>query len=137
MQSVQNPSVEIRYHVDSKPFNKFRLVADLLDEMNHFDYVLIKDNDMRLSGFAWYSFMEKKGDSVITGALYQGLEESLARNLGKPKRQYYEFHEGQMWKYLSVEEYTSLVLDPHFLSQVSDWGIDKMWCGAAKSFRPN
>ena len=161
--SLKNPNVEIRSHVDSKPFNKFGLVADLIDEMDQFDYVLIKDNGMRFSGFPWNTFMEKKGDSVISGALHQNLEESLARNLGKPKRQYYEFHEGQMWKYFSVPEYTSLspiptlfiehgfallesefsgwffnqVLDTHFLSQRSDWGIDKMWCGAAKTFRPN
>jgi hypothetical protein len=131
--------------------------------MHQFDYVLIKDNDMRLSGFPWNTFMEKKGDSVVSGALHQGLEESLARNLGQRKRQYYEFHEGQMWKYSAVTEYTSLtpiptlfieqgfalleaefagwyfnqVLDTHFISQRSDWGVDKMWCEAARMFHPN
>jgi len=160
---IKNPSVEIRTRVDSKPFNKYGLVAEFIDEMNEFDYVLIKDNDMRLSGFPWNTFMQKKGDSVVSGALHQGLEESLARNLGKRKRQYYEFHEGQMWKYEAVAEYTSLtpiptlfiehgfalveaefagwffnqVLDTKFISQRSDWGIDKMWCSAAKEFYPN
>ena len=84
---------------------------------------------------------------MVPGALHQGFEESLARNLGKRKRRYYEFHEGQLWKYEAIAELTSLtpiptlfiehgfallegkfvgcfffnqVLDKQFISQISD-----------------
>ena len=43
---------------------------------------------------------------------HQGFEESLARNLGKQKCRYYEFHEGQLWKYEAVAELTSLTPIP-------------------------
>jgi len=157
--SFENLSVEIRSHGGSK----FGFVADLIGEIEQFDYVLLKDNDIRLSGFPWNTFMERKGNSVVSGVLRQSVEEALARNLGKPKHESYEFNEGQMWKYFGVPEYTSLspiptmfiehgfalleakfaewfftqMVDTQFLSQRSDGGVDRMWCGAAKTFSPN
>ena len=157
-------NVDFTVSIGKEHFNKFGLVADVANdgELLKYDYVLLKDNDMRISGFPWNSFMDNIGDSIISGPLHQTLEESLARNNGEPKRQWYRFHEANTWKELRIPEfetttaiptdfveqsatllrgdfahwYFNYILTTEYLAQPSDWAIDFMWCQAAYEFSP-
>jgi GR25 family glycosyltransferase involved in LPS biosynthesis len=156
--------VDLRVQVSEKRFNKFRLVKSMLDELSKYDYVLLKDSDIRVTGFPWNSFMQKKGDAVVSGPLCESTEESLFRLRNKPKRQFYQFHNGHWWKndknfvpmYTKaapmkvpfIEQFMVLLqadfaqwffsrtLLPKFLDSETDFGPDLMWCGAANEFRP-
>ncbi len=141
-------------------FNKFLLIAEAQEYLSKYDYILMKDNDMRISGFPWNTFMNRKANAIVSGPLHQSTEESLSRNWGKSKRQPYQFHESEMWKKIRVPEYLEIhplptifveqafvlmkgdfaawffhqVLVPDFLEQPFDWGIDHMWCPAANEY---
>jgi GR25 family glycosyltransferase involved in LPS biosynthesis len=154
--------MDIRIIVNREPFNKFSYFDDvMLQEFKLHDYVLIKDADIRLAGFPWNTFMDKKGNALVSGPLSQSSEESLLRNLGKPRHQYFQFRTGHNWKRTDIPDFLEVIPMPtmfieqqiallcgdfaqwffeqaltlSFMSQYNDWGLDKMWCGAAQAFR--
>jgi hypothetical protein len=159
------PFVEIHVRA-SKRFNKYLFLSSLLSNgtISGYDYILLKDSDIRLAGFAWNTFMDRKGDAVVAGALRENVVESLAHNAGKRPRQCYQIHEAPFWKEglgptfwkgvipLDVpiieqffalfqadfgQWYFSQILTNDFVSQQSDWGPDLMWCGAARQYKPD
>lgn len=143
--------------------NKFEIVMEVVPIMNRFDYVLLKDADQTLAGFPWNTFMERKGQAIVSGPLRENMEESLIRyKFHKPRRQWFQLHDGSEWKkpnsFVSafvnvrpieiafIEQYFTLingsfatsffseVLKPTYLKQKSSWGIDMMWCAAAYDY---
>ena len=150
--------VDIRISFNQEKSNKYGLVADVANDGTflQYDFVLLKDSEIRLAGFPWNKFMNKKGDSVISGTLHGSKGESLARHSG------HEFHEARNWKELGIPEFHDVAplptdfveqafslfrtdfahwffnkaLPVEFLSQLSDWGPDFMWCQAAHEFFP-
>uniref|UniRef100_A0A7S2SZB7 Uncharacterized protein n=1 Tax=Chloropicon primus TaxID=1764295 RepID=A0A7S2SZB7_9CHLO len=155
----------VRYTSSSARFNKYAFMKPLVRQMGEYDYVLMKDADMRIAGFPWNAFMEKKGGSVISGPLREAVGESLMNWMRRkaPGRQWYQLHEARYWKsaanatdFESVEPLASgfieqyfalldgdfaarffeLVLTDEFLDQTLDWGPDLMWCSAAAHMLP-
>ncbi len=152
--------VDFSVEINHSPFNKFEFVADTLELMGAYDFVLLKDSDIRLTGFPWNTFMKHAKESTISGALRQAVEESLLSHSNISKRQWYQLYDGQEWKVLGIPEFTSIspvptmfleeyfvlmnatfarwyfaqVLTPAYLSQPSDWGMDRMWCAAARAY---
>jgi hypothetical protein len=65
--------------------------------------VLLKDSDMRISGFPWRTFFAKKGTGVIAGPIRQSLEEGLLRNEQPDAdaikhEQWFQIHQAHRWK---------------------------------------
>jgi GR25 family glycosyltransferase involved in LPS biosynthesis len=158
--------VDLRVKVDSETFNKFAFLKTIVAEMATYDYVLFKDNDQRLAGFPWNSFLEEKGDALVSGPLREARSESLMRGRIDAKRGWYQFYDGKEWKgaessttalFVSVKPFPfpfiemffvlmqgdyakwffSQLLTDAFISQPSSWGPDSMWCGAANDFDSN
>jgi GR25 family glycosyltransferase involved in LPS biosynthesis len=97
-------NVQTRVFVGTKAFNKFQWIADLSKEIADHDYLLLKDNDIRLAGFSWNTFMERKGDAIISGIPRQSVDESLLTHMHTKNRQWFQYHDGQRWKELHVPE---------------------------------
>ena len=89
---------QFKITVGDKRFNKFGLLKDHLKTMSQYDLVLVKDNDQRLAGFPWYSFLKEKGNALVSGPLRQAPDESFAGTSIWDKNQYYKLHDAQAWK---------------------------------------
>jgi hypothetical protein len=46
----------LHVQINNKSFNKFVSVKEILNRLTHFDYVLLKVNDIPLAGFEWNTF---------------------------------------------------------------------------------
>jgi len=88
----------VRYTSSHAPFNKYAFMKPLVPQMQNYDYVLLKDVDQRIAGFPWNTFMEKKGDSVVSGPLRQVVGESLVKGHLYPPRQHFKLHDARYWK---------------------------------------
>ena len=51
-----------RTFLDDNDFNKFKFVHDVLDQTISYDYILMKDSDIDLSGFEPVVIREGKGN---------------------------------------------------------------------------
>ena len=155
---------DIRIHprVVKGNFNKFSFLKPFLGMLPDYDYFLIKDSDVRLSGFPWRTFLQRAQNAVISGALYETTGEALVRHSGMGKA---AFSNGKWWKDNDpnswesrmlatitpvslpwIEMYFALlradfakkffdqVLVDEVVGQPSDFGVDLMWCPAAGSF---
>lgn len=67
--------------IDEDRFNKFRFVTRIKASLGTYDYVLFKDNNIRLSGFAWNTFMDLKKDAIIAGPFIDTAKTSLHRKI--------------------------------------------------------
>jgi len=156
-------SVDLHVQINNKSFNKFVSVKEILNRLTHFDYVLLKVNDIPLAGFNWNTFFDKKSDSIVAGPFRESTEELLFRarfDCTKMKQVIY-FQHGAVFNYYNDESFkkTSVlstmfieqsfvllrsdftswffpqILTEKYLNHQSiDWGPDKMWCGAAYAF---
>eukprot|EP01083_Nonionella_stella_P192837 712600_1 len=100
--SVLPSNVHFNAKVSSKAFNKFSYLQNILDKMAEYDLVLLKDNDQRISGFPWRTFIEKKGNAVVAGPLRQTAGETVKWSISHSKgRQYFQLHEAQKWLHRS------------------------------------
>jgi len=95
-------SSNVHFHLrDSlEPFNKFSFVRDFVDRMVNYDFVLLKDNDMRISGFPWRTFTQQKQNAIVSGPLRQTADEALTYNVVNRQRradQKSYFHEAHNW----------------------------------------
>ncbi len=90
--------IEFNVTVGSARFNKFGLLAHHLSKMSQYDLVLLKDNDQRLAGFPWASFLKQKGNALVAGPLRQAPDESFVRISVWEKSQHYKLHDAQGWK---------------------------------------
>jgi GR25 family glycosyltransferase involved in LPS biosynthesis len=124
--------VDLRVKVDLMTFNKFTFLKNMLAEIATYDYVLFKDNDQRLAGFPWNSFLEERGDALVSGPLRESRSESLTRvriNV-KGKRHQYQFRDGKEWKgaesstealFVSVKPFPFPFIEMFFVLMQSDY----------------
>jgi len=49
-------TVDLHVQINNKSFNKFVSVKEIINRLTHFDYVLLKVNDIPLAGFEWNTF---------------------------------------------------------------------------------
>ena len=152
--------VRIFVRVINDNFNKFRFLPEFYEMLPKYDFLLLKDSDIRIAGFPWRTFMERRGDSVITGTLCEAREESLFKNEEAKLRQYNQLHNGRWWKanprtwaagmFVTATAFDVKLVEMFFAfmrtdfamwyfpkvltSQVqllpSDYGMDIMWCAA-------
>lgn len=71
--------VRIDVEVSKRRFNKFGLVQEKIKAASKFDYMLLKDNDIRLSGFEWNTFLNKGKNSVLSGPYIVDVEGLTSR----------------------------------------------------------
>lgn len=155
--------INVRFEVNPKRFNKFMFVPDVLDEVVASDeYVLLKDNDIRLAGFEWNTFMNVMGDSIIAAPFRETHEELLHRaRFGlRDRGRGVTFQHGATFNVYENDNYKTTrriptmflemsfeimrvdfaawffgqILTEEFIGQEVDWGPDIMWCGAAHAF---
>mmetsp|Transcript_19012 Transcript_19012/g.40108 ORF Transcript_19012/g.40108 Transcript_19012/m.40108 type:complete len:627 (-) Transcript_19012:17-1897(-) len=89
----------IRYQikVSSEPFNKYHFIRKHVDKMKEYDLLLLKDNDLRLSGFPWISFITQRGDAIVSGPLRQTVEDAYQYKYSAEREIWNQFHESHMW----------------------------------------
>ena len=96
-------NVNVATAVSTSPFNKFAFVGERIADgtVARHDLVLLKDNDQRLSGFPWRTFLTANGGgvgaAVISGPLRQSADEALSWRKLERKRQWFQFHEAGGW----------------------------------------
>lgn len=90
-------NIHFHTHILSGAFNKFSYLRALTDEMLDYDHVLFKDNDQRLTGFPWRTFVKRKEDAVVAGPLRQSVDEGLLHQHNAPNRQWFQFHAAEAW----------------------------------------
>jgi len=156
-------NVYLRLQISEEFFNKFEIVNATLGALhNRYDSLVFKDNDQRIAGMPWSTFVDKSKDAVIAGPVRQCGEESLARFQMKKPRQAYRTHDAREWKKdsamvsfqdIRIEDmpmlemyfvkmnmnfaywYFSQLIDQEFLATLAAWSTDTSWCGAAKEYR--
>ena len=161
--SLPLPS-NIHFHesINPRPSNKFIFIQNFTEQMMDFDLVLLKDVDMRIIGFPWRTFVERKKDTnaAIVGPLRQI---SLTRQRsGEFEPHWFGLHEALRWpdwgwsstlfdKVMPIEVpyleqyfvlmdakfanfFFNLALRPELVHHSSDWGIDLAWCAAAEDW---
>ena len=73
-------NLRIQVEVYSGRFNKFVFVHETIEDISNFDFLLMKDNDIRLCGFEWNTLLNQKYDRSIIRAPYRvDLEGTTAR----------------------------------------------------------
>ena len=76
---LSNGVVDLQVVVSKEGFNKFVFVREKLDVFSKYDYVLLKDNDIRLAGFEWNTFLNKPKRALLKGPFFVSFEGSTAR----------------------------------------------------------
>ena len=79
LSTLSNRHMQLQLEVSVTRFNKFELIRQKLDTISHFDYVLLKDNDIRLAGFEWNKFLDANKHSMISGPYRQNVEGTTSR----------------------------------------------------------
>ena len=67
-------SAMLEIKISNDLFNKFVFVYECLDVISKYDFLLLKDNDIRLAGFEWNTFLNRRGTSEISAPYVIGIE---------------------------------------------------------------
>ena len=96
--SVLPPYVHIHTKVESKAFNKFLFAREILSTLrSKFDLVLFKDNDQRINGFPWRTFVENSEKTVLSAPLRSTQRDHVLSSTKKKKSQDVQFHDANHW----------------------------------------
>ena len=160
---VTSAAWDVEVVINPEPYNKFFYLRQFVPIMDHYDYVLIKDSDIRMPPL----HIMLENDSVIKGPLRQQLNGEV------DVRQWFKFQDGHLWKSNHKNKFNSklyfenvmskevpkleqffVILDgtfaQWFFKQIltdtlllrdgkpvqSDWGPDILWCKAANKWNP-
>ena len=91
------PFVHVHTRVYSEAFNKFLFVGDIRSKLDNFDLMLFKDNDQRINGFPWRTFVEHTENSVISSPLRSTQRDHMLFMKKKEKSQDIQFHDANHW----------------------------------------
>ena len=75
--TFQVDNVQLQVKASTEPFNNFDFVHQNLHRLSSFDFVLLKDNDIRPAGFEWNTFMDKKSDALISAPYHVRIEDTF------------------------------------------------------------
>jgi len=89
--------VHLHTRVNSEAFNKFLFVGDMLSKLGNFDLMLFKDNDQRINGFPWRTFVEQTDNAVLSAPLRSTLRDYMLSSLEKEKSQDVQLHDANYW----------------------------------------
>ena len=154
--------VNSRVHHDTGWFSKWKYMYPLFKHMGTYDDVLYKDFDQSLVGLPWKTLIQKRGNAVISSVLREDRHEGMLRELVVDKmHEYWKMNDARWFRrhspfaWASVQPEQRDFLEMYFVlfdgnfatwffSKIfgrhvfrhphSDWGPDKMWCGAAKEW---
>ena len=155
--------VNSHVHHDTGWFSKWKYMYPLFKHMGNYDDVLYKDFDQSLVGLPWKTLIQKRGNAVISSVLREARHEGMIRELIAGKMHgYWKMNDARWFRthrtpfaWASVQPEERDFLEMYFVlfdgnfatwffskifdNQVfrhprSDWGPDKMWCGAAKEW---
>ena len=79
MAEIPSERLSLIVEVTEKSFNKFQFVCERIEEFGLFDYVLLKDNDIRLAGFEWNTFLNKSISSIVSAPFRIDIEHTTKR----------------------------------------------------------
>ena len=79
LSNLSNRNVEFQVDISMERFNKFEFISKKLNAISNFDFVLLKDNDIRLAGFEWNTFLDANKHSMISGPYRQNIEGTTSR----------------------------------------------------------
>ncbi|KAL7437719.1 hypothetical protein ACHAXM_005805 [Skeletonema potamos] len=89
--------VHLHTKLYSKNFNKFLFVEDVLSRLAQFDLMLLKDNDQRINGFPWRTFVEHTNNAVLSAPLRSTQKDHMLWSTLKEKSQDVQFHDANYW----------------------------------------
>ena len=89
--------VHLHTKMQSKPLNKFLFVKEILDELAHFDSVLFKDNDQRLNGFPWRTFVQHIDNAVLSAPLRSTQRDHMLWSTKKKKSEDIQLYDVNHW----------------------------------------
>lgn len=154
-------NVVFEKEVRLEPFNKFAFLQRLSPKMKDYDLVVVKDNDQRITGMPWNTFLDKRGSALLAGPLRQVIEQTRLRIMNYDR---YWFNSAENWKndntpwsqnlFTAIREievpwleihfivmdgkfaewFWTLALTDEYIAQQSNWGINHLWCPAAKHY---
>lgn len=162
--STKNLPATVAFHIHREPntFSKWKYMLGCIDNMQHYDHVLVKDFDQDLVTFPWKTFVQKKGTAVLASPLREALMESMPREIiHYYKRQFFASNDAWWWRrnrkhdFIRVNAiqqpflemyfvlfdgdfahwfFSNIFSRPEYIHEQSDWGPDYMWCGAAQEW---
>ena len=89
--------VHLHTNEHSEAFNKFKFVGDVLGKLANFDLMLFKDNDQRINGFPWRTFVEHTHNAVLSSPLRSTQKDHMLWSTLKEKSQDIQFHDANHW----------------------------------------
>ena len=89
--------VHLHTKVHSEAFNKFTFVGDVLGKLANYDLMLFKDNDQRIIGFPWRTFVEHTDNAVISAPLRSTQRDHMIFNRKTKRSQGVQFHDSNHW----------------------------------------
>lgn len=146
------PQIRFHFYVSASALTEFHPSQMYASKMHNYDMVLLKDSDLRLSGFPWHTFFRKKGNSLVSSAWKQSIRNELSYTLANSF-----FHRCRSWHkiefhteiFTQIEPYESyldmsfMLLDGNFAnfffqanttnSEKNDRKFQQI-CSAAKQF---
>mmetsp|Transcript_5338 Transcript_5338/g.8822 ORF Transcript_5338/g.8822 Transcript_5338/m.8822 type:complete len:1000 (+) Transcript_5338:185-3184(+) len=89
--------VHLHTRVHSEAFNKFLFVRDVLSRLGNFDLILFKDNDQRINGFPWRTFVERSDNAVISSPLRSTQRDHMLFSTKEKNSQDVQLHDINRW----------------------------------------
>ena len=140
-------------------YNKFRFLKKVVPRIKSYDYIIIKDFDIDVSGMPIHTLLNRMQDTTIGGIVRQTTQYV-------DQRQWFKHQEGHVFKAKHVDDFKYIVsknvpvleqffvmmnadfaswffntiLEKKYLSStlstfsVSNWGPDMIWCKAAQEW---
>lgn len=158
----QWPNVQMHTVVLQGQYNKFSFIKRSVAIMDRYKRVLIKDSDIGLSGFPWHTFVAASRNAVISGALRQIEQGTDTRQWfhfqdgDKWKREFIQQFRSVEAQSVPFLEQFLVMMDGTFAKTFfhrtltdafllnedgtrvqSNWGLDTIWCGAAREWGPD
>ncbi len=88
----------IHTKVHSNSPNKFLIVGDIVSKLANFDLMLFKDNDQRINGFPWRTFIEHSDNAVLSSPLRSTQRDYMLTKLwNRKKSRDITFHDVNHW----------------------------------------
>ncbi|GFH46260.1 hypothetical protein CTEN210_02734 [Chaetoceros tenuissimus] len=110
--SVKLPSHHLHFFVsvNEKRFDKFFFVPRNKYYLEDYEYVLFKDNDIHLSGFAWNTFMDLKKDAIIAGPFINKISKAFRRKwkMSYKQNEYVIFQDSSLFNHYTHTSYLDM-----------------------------
>ena len=76
---LSHEHVRIQVELSRGRSNNFALISEKIDTISNFDFVLVKNSNIRLAGFEWNAFLDSNKFSMMSGPFRQNVEVTTSR----------------------------------------------------------